>query len=44
LNDTDKPVVIEAPLAHRRVMRTANNSVGAASNQNFLFENDAVDS
>jgi hypothetical protein len=44
LNDTDKPVVIEAPLAHRQLMRTANNSVGAASNQNFLFENDAVDS
>jgi len=44
LNDTDKPVVIEAPLAHRQFMRTANNSVGAASNQNFLFESDSIDS
>lgn len=44
LNDTDKPVIIEAPLSHRQLMRTANNSVGAASNQNFLFENDAIDS
>lgn len=44
LSDTDRPVVIEAPLAHRQFMRTANNSVGAASNQNFLFENDGVDS
>jgi len=44
LADTDKPVVFEAPLAHRQLMRTANNSVGAASNQNFLFENDGVDS
>lgn len=44
LSNTDTPVVIEAPLAHRQLMRTANNSVGAASNQNFLFEGDAVDS
>lgn len=44
LADTDKPVIIFAPLAHRQLMRTANNSVGAASNQNFLFENDGVDS
>lgn len=44
LNDTDRPVVIEAPLAHRQFMRTANNSVGASSNKNFLFETDAIDS
>lgn len=44
LNDVENPVVIEAPLAHRQLMRTANNSVGAASNQNFLFESDALDS
>lgn len=44
LNNTDLPVVIEAPLAHRQFMRSANNAVGAASNQNFLFENDAIDS
>lgn len=29
---------IFAPLAHRQLMKIANNSVGAASNQNFLFE------
>lgn len=29
--------VIFAPLAHRQLMKIANNSVGAASNQNFLF-------
>lgn len=44
LNNTDTPVIIEAPLAHRQLMRTANNSVGASSNQNFLFEGDAIDS
>lgn len=43
LADTDRPVVFEAPLNHRQFMRTANNSVGAASNQNFLFEGDAID-
>lgn len=30
--------VIFAPLAHRQLMKIANNSVGAASNKNFLFE------
>ena len=44
LNNTDTPVIIESPLAHRQLMRTANNSVGASSNQNFLFEADAIDS
>lgn len=39
---TDKPVIY-APLAHRQLMRIANNSVGAASNQNFLFASDAND-
>lgn len=43
LSDTDRPVVIEAPLSHRQLMRTANNSVGAASNQNFLFDGTGVD-
>jgi hypothetical protein len=33
-------VIIYAPLAHRQLMKIANNSVGAASNQNFLFEGD----
>lgn len=33
---------IYAPLAHRQLMMIANNSVGAASNQNFLFEGDRV--
>ena len=31
-------VIIFAPLAHKQLMKIANNSVGAASNQNFLFE------
>jgi len=44
LNDTVNKPVIFAPLAHRQLMRIANNSVGAASNQNFLFDSDANDS
>lgn len=36
--------VIFAPLAHRQLMRIANNSVGAAQQINFLFENDKNDS
>lgn len=35
-NPTDVPVTY-APLAHRQYMITANNSVGAASNKNFVF-------
>lgn len=31
-------MVIFAPLEHKQLMKIANNSVGAASNQNFLFE------
>ena len=30
--------VMFAPLGHRQLMKIANNSVGAQSNQNFLFE------
>jgi hypothetical protein len=36
----NEEVIIFAPLAHRQLMKIANNSVGAASNQNFLFEGD----
>ena len=36
----NEEVVIFAPLAHMQLMKVANNSVGAASNQNFLFEGD----
>lgn len=36
--------VIFAPLAHRQLMRIANNAVGAAQQVNFLFESDANDS
>lgn len=43
LNDKVNPPVIYAPLADRQLMRTANNSVGAASNQNFLFSSPAMD-
>lgn len=35
--------VIFAPLAHRQLMLGANNSVGAASNQNFVFEGKGLD-
>jgi len=38
LADTANPPIIYAPLGHRQLMMIANNSVGAASNQNFLFE------
>ena len=41
--DQQNQPVIFAPLAHRQLMRIANNSVGAASNQNFLFASDAND-
>tara|TARA_R110000772_G_C13310212_1_gene439971 strand:- start:15892 stop:16914 length:1023 start_codon:yes stop_codon:yes gene_type:complete len=36
----NEEVIIFAPLAHMQLMKVANNSVGAASNQNFLFEGD----
>lgn len=44
INDTINPPVWYAPLAHRQLMRIANNSVGAASNQNFEFESSALNS
>lgn len=37
LNTKEAPVCF-APLAHKQLMKIANNSVGAASNKNFLFE------
>lgn len=37
LNTKEQPVAF-VPLAHKQFMKIANNSVGAASNQNFLFE------
>lgn len=36
-------VVIFAPLAHRQLMMIANNSVGAASNKNFIFSGEGMD-
>jgi hypothetical protein len=42
--DTKNQPVIFAPLAHRQLMRIANNSVGAAQQINFLFESDKNDS
>lgn len=44
LADPANPPVIYAPLAHRQLMRTANNSVGAASNKNFDFDNNTLQS
>jgi hypothetical protein len=44
LNDPSNPPVIFAPLAHRQFMRTANNSVGAASNKNFDFDDATLQS
>ena len=36
-------VTIFAPLEHRQLMMIANNSVGAASNQNFTFSGEGMD-
>lgn len=44
LADPANPPVIFAPLAHRQFMRTANNSVGAASNKNFDFVDNTLQS
>jgi hypothetical protein len=44
LADPSNPPVIFAPLAHRQFMRTANNSVGAASNKNFDFNDNTLQS
>lgn len=41
--DQNNQPVIFAPLGDRQLMRIANNSVGAASNQNFLFASEAND-
>lgn len=42
--DLNNQPVIYAPLAHRQLMRIANNAVGAAQQVNFLFESDKNDS
>lgn len=44
LADPSNPPVIFAPLADRQLMRTANNSVGAASNKNFDFVDNSLQS
>ncbi len=44
IGQTKTPPVWFAPLSHRAMMRTANNSVGAASNKNFEFTSEALDS
>lgn len=38
VNHMAEPAEIFAPLAHRQLIKIANNSVGAASNKNFLVE------
>jgi len=42
VNNTVNPALIFAPLGDKQLMKIANNSVGAASNQNFLFEGTGV--
>lgn len=42
--DVINPPIIYAPLADRQLMLTANNSVGAASNKNFMFQNESLTS
>jgi hypothetical protein len=37
--NTINPYILNAPLSHKAFMMIANNSVGAASNKNFLWEN-----
>lgn len=44
LADPSNPPCIFAPLSHRQLMRTANNSVGAASNKNFDFADNTLQS
>lgn len=39
----NETVIIFAPLEHRQLMMIANNSVGAASNQNFVFSGTGMD-
>lgn len=39
----EEDITIYAPLSHRQFMMIANNSVGAASNQNFLFSGTGAD-
>ena len=39
---TNLELTIFAPLAHRQLMLIANNSVGAASNKNFVFTGDPL--
>lgn len=41
--DLNNQPVIYAPLAHRQLMRIANNAVGAAQQINFLFDSDKND-
>ena len=43
IHDTANKTVIYAPLGDRQLMVIANNSVGAASNQNFVFEGTGMD-
>jgi hypothetical protein len=41
-DDSEKPFVLNAPLAHKALIKIANNSVGAASNKNFLDEGGVI--
>lgn len=44
LADPSNPPVWFVPLSHRQFMRTANNSIGAASNKNFDFADNTLQS
>ena len=41
-DDMEKPYILNAPLEHKALIKIANNSVGAASNKNFLDENGVI--
>jgi hypothetical protein len=41
-DDTASPYILNAPLSHKAFIKIANNSVGAASNKNFLDEGGVI--
>lgn len=41
-DDMQTPYILNAPLSHKAFIKIANNSVGAASNKNFLDENGVI--
>lgn len=41
-DDMQTPYILNAPLAHKALIKLANNPTGAASNKNFLDENGVI--